>query len=66
MGEIYKGHVVETGDPVAIKMMFPELSRMKQRSHFSERKLPHCIAFKTTPWCAFTSLPSSLSFGALT
>ncbi len=26
MGEIYKGHVVETGDPVAIKMMLAELS----------------------------------------
>jgi hypothetical protein len=26
MGEIYKGHVVETGDPVAIKMMLPELA----------------------------------------
>jgi serine/threonine protein kinase len=26
MGEIYKGHLVETGDPVAIKMMLPELS----------------------------------------
>jgi serine/threonine-protein kinase len=25
MGEIYKGHVIETGDPVAIKMMLPEL-----------------------------------------
>ena len=26
MGEIYKGHLVETGDPVAIKMMLPELA----------------------------------------
>ena len=26
MGEIYKGHLVETGDPVAIKMMLPELT----------------------------------------
>ena len=26
MGEIYKGHLVETGDPVAIKMMLPEMS----------------------------------------
>ena len=26
MGEIYKGHLIETGDPVAIKMMLPELS----------------------------------------
>lgn len=26
MGEIYKGHVVETGDPVAIKLMLPEFS----------------------------------------
>ena len=26
MGEIYKGHVVETGDAVAIKMMLPELA----------------------------------------
>src|SRR6476646_5359599 len=26
MGEIYKGHLVETGDPVAIKMMLPEFS----------------------------------------
>ena len=26
MGEIYKGHVIETGDPVAIKMMLPELA----------------------------------------
>jgi serine/threonine protein kinase len=25
MGEIYKGHLVETGDPVAIKLMLPEL-----------------------------------------
>ncbi len=26
MGEIYKGHLVETNDPVAIKMMLPEMS----------------------------------------
>jgi serine/threonine protein kinase len=26
MGEIYKGHVVETGDPVAIKVLLPEFS----------------------------------------
>ena len=26
MGEIYKGHLIETGDPVAIKMMLAELS----------------------------------------
>jgi serine/threonine protein kinase len=26
MGEIYKGHVIETGDPVAIKLMLPELA----------------------------------------
>jgi serine/threonine-protein kinase len=26
MGEIYKGHLVETGDPVAIKLMLPELA----------------------------------------
>jgi serine/threonine-protein kinase len=26
MGEIYKGHLIETGDPVAIKMMLPEFS----------------------------------------
>src|SRR5262249_46235997 len=26
MGEIYRGHVVETGDPVAIKVLLPELS----------------------------------------
>ena len=26
MGEIYKGHLVETGDSVAIKMMLPEMS----------------------------------------
>jgi serine/threonine protein kinase len=29
MGEIYKGHLVETGDPVAIKMMLPELAEDK-------------------------------------
>lgn len=27
MGEIYKGHLVETGDPVAIKLMLPEFSQ---------------------------------------
>jgi serine/threonine protein kinase len=26
MGEIYKGHVIETGDPVAIKLMLPEFA----------------------------------------
>jgi serine/threonine-protein kinase len=26
MGEIYKGHVIETGDPVAVKLMLPELA----------------------------------------
>jgi class 3 adenylate cyclase/serine/threonine protein kinase len=26
MGEIYKGHLIETGDPVAIKVMLPEFS----------------------------------------
>jgi serine/threonine protein kinase len=26
MGEIYKGHAIETGDPVAIKLMLPELA----------------------------------------
>jgi serine/threonine protein kinase len=26
MGEVYKGHVIETGDPVAIKLMLPELA----------------------------------------
>src|ERR1700691_6262551 len=26
MGEIYKGHLIETGDSVAIKMMLPEMS----------------------------------------
>ncbi len=26
MGEIYKGHTIETGDPVAIKLMLPELA----------------------------------------
>jgi len=26
MGEIYKGHLVETGDPVAIKLMLPEFA----------------------------------------
>src|SRR5690242_18388836 len=26
MGEIYKGHAIQTGDPVAIKMMLPELA----------------------------------------
>ena len=25
MGEIYKGHAIQTGDPVAIKMMLPDL-----------------------------------------
>src|SRR5580704_14551080 len=27
MGEIYKGHLIETGDPVAVKLMLPELAR---------------------------------------
>src|SRR3954469_25537135 len=26
MGEIYKGHAIQTGDPVAIKLMLPELA----------------------------------------
>src|SRR5882672_5864555 len=26
MGEIYKGHVIQTGDAVAIKLMLPELA----------------------------------------
>jgi serine/threonine-protein kinase len=26
MGEVYKGHVIETGDPVAIKLMLPDLA----------------------------------------
>jgi serine/threonine protein kinase len=26
MGEVYRGHVIETGDPVAIKLMLPELA----------------------------------------
>src|SRR5262245_34474426 len=26
MGEIYKGHVIQTGDPVAIKLMLPDLT----------------------------------------
>ena len=26
MGEVYRGHVIETGDPVAIKMMLPDLT----------------------------------------
>ena len=26
MGEIYKGHTIQTGDPVAIKLMLPELA----------------------------------------
>ena len=26
MGEIYRGHTIETGDPVAIKLMLPELA----------------------------------------
>jgi serine/threonine protein kinase len=26
MGEIYKGHVIQTGDPVAIKLMLPDLA----------------------------------------
>ena len=26
MGEIYKGHAIQTGDPVAIKMLLPELA----------------------------------------
>ena len=26
MGEIYKGHAIQTGDPVAIKLMLPELT----------------------------------------
>src|ERR1700676_899141 len=26
MGEVYKGHVIETGDQVAIKLMLPELA----------------------------------------
>src|SRR6202051_3793867 len=26
MGEIYRGHAIETGDPVAIKLMLPELA----------------------------------------
>ncbi len=26
MGEVYKGHAIETGDPVAIKLMLPDLA----------------------------------------
>jgi serine/threonine-protein kinase len=26
MGEIYKGHTIQTGDTVAIKMMLPDLA----------------------------------------
>ena len=26
MGEVYKGHAIETGDPVAIKVMLPDLA----------------------------------------
>src|SRR5262249_19609627 len=26
MGEIYKGHAIETGDPVAIKLMLPDVA----------------------------------------
>src|SRR5207344_3062330 len=26
MGEIYKGHAIQTGDPVAIKLMLPDLA----------------------------------------
>ena len=45
MGEIYKGHLVETGDPVAIKMMLPELCGQKMPLRFLVRRHRHYTTF---------------------
>lgn len=59
MGEIYKGHLVETNDPVAIKMMLPEMSANEAALTLFRKKLRLCTIFSTTLSFATTSLQSN-------
>ena len=60
MGEVYRGHNIHNGEPVAIKIVLPSLAHdPKIVALFQKEAMVLSTAVATKPSCAITSSPST-------